>query len=216
VIVGRHLAELVALSVLLAALWRAEVEWHGWAGLTWISYPHLAVPLGAALFLAWVAQTRIVRATGRRWGLLGLALPYAATTLLGYAMLLRMGLQTWGVPPALLVALGLVFAWPLVAFGIGRITGHPLSWRLLAPSSLLVWAHLPLGSLVAGDAIHAVKTGAAVVPMVIGLGLPWTTRPPPSVDRRPAGPPEGSPGRGTVLAEPSDEEPTEVATPRRT
>lgn len=72
-LVPRHLVELVLLAFGLAALWRAEVEWHGWAGLTWLGYAHLAVPVGALLFLAWLAQTRIVAEGGRRFGLLGIA-----------------------------------------------------------------------------------------------------------------------------------------------
>jgi hypothetical protein len=46
---------LVAVGLLAGGLWRAEVEWHGWGGLTWIGYFHLAVPVGAAAFIAWVA-----------------------------------------------------------------------------------------------------------------------------------------------------------------
>jgi len=180
----RHLVELVLLSFVLAGLWRAEVELHGWEGLIWIRYPHLAVPVGAALFLAWVAQTRIVRSTGRRWGLFGLAVPYAGVTLLAYAECLRFALGRHFLPSveaiyaAMGVALCIMATWPLMAFALGRLTRHRLSWALLLPSTLLVWAHWPIGTWWAGDELHAVKTGAAIVPMVIGMGLPWTTRPP--------------------------------------
>lgn len=36
---------LALLSAASAAAWRAEVEWHGWGGLGWLRYTHLAVPI---------------------------------------------------------------------------------------------------------------------------------------------------------------------------
>lgn len=35
------------------ALWRLELEHHGWGGLNWLSYFHLAIPIGLFLFLLW-------------------------------------------------------------------------------------------------------------------------------------------------------------------
>ncbi|MDF1852627.1 MAG: hypothetical protein P1U85_17455 [Verrucomicrobiales bacterium] len=46
---------LVGLSFLLAFLWRLEIELRGWQSLGWITYFHLAVPVGGAIFLGWVA-----------------------------------------------------------------------------------------------------------------------------------------------------------------
>ena len=45
---------LVRVGLLAGGLWRAELEWHGWTGLLWLGYFHLAVPAGAAAFIAWV------------------------------------------------------------------------------------------------------------------------------------------------------------------
>ena len=75
------LVELVALAALLGVVWRGEVEWHGWDGLRWVGYFHWAVPVGGIAFLAWLASTPVVRAVGRRWGLLGIALPHAVLSI---------------------------------------------------------------------------------------------------------------------------------------
>ncbi len=39
-------------AILVALVWRVEVELRGWDGLGWIGYNHLAIPLGGLLFLA--------------------------------------------------------------------------------------------------------------------------------------------------------------------
>ncbi len=44
-----------SVALLAGLLWRAEVEWHGWAGLTWLDHFHWAVPIGVLLFLGWLA-----------------------------------------------------------------------------------------------------------------------------------------------------------------
>lgn len=44
-------------SVVCGLIWRAEIEYHGWAGLIWVSYFHYAVPIGFILFLLWANYT---------------------------------------------------------------------------------------------------------------------------------------------------------------
>ena len=44
---------LTLLALICGILWRFEIEYHGWAGLGWLSYFHLAAPVGFILFLAW-------------------------------------------------------------------------------------------------------------------------------------------------------------------
>ncbi|MBU1076717.1 MAG: hypothetical protein KKH98_05450 [Spirochaetes bacterium] len=41
-------------GILTAVLWRAEIELHGWEGLTWITYYHWAVPAGILLMAGWI------------------------------------------------------------------------------------------------------------------------------------------------------------------
>ncbi|MFM7023289.1 MAG: hypothetical protein ACKOXB_09940 [Flavobacteriales bacterium] len=47
------LASLIVTAILCGFLWRVEVEYHGWQGLIWISYFHMAIPVGFTLFLLW-------------------------------------------------------------------------------------------------------------------------------------------------------------------
>lgn len=50
------IASLIILAILCGVLWRLEIEYHGWAGLIWLSYFHLAVPMACGLFLLWANQ----------------------------------------------------------------------------------------------------------------------------------------------------------------
>lgn len=52
---NKHLSylSLIFVSILCGTFWRIEIELHGWKGLIWLSYFHLAIPIGFALFLIW-------------------------------------------------------------------------------------------------------------------------------------------------------------------
>lgn len=50
------ISTLIALAILAGLLWRIEVELHSWTGLIWLSYFHLAIPVGFGLFLFWANQ----------------------------------------------------------------------------------------------------------------------------------------------------------------
>jgi hypothetical protein len=56
----KYLFSLIILAIICGVLWRAEVEYRGWAALTWISYFHYAVPAGFILFLLWANSTKSV------------------------------------------------------------------------------------------------------------------------------------------------------------
>ncbi|MCB9677170.1 MAG: hypothetical protein H6737_18780 [Alphaproteobacteria bacterium] len=180
------LVELVALAALLGVVWRGEVEWHGWDGLRWVGYFHWAVPVGGIAFLAWLASTPVVRAVGRRWGLLGIALPHAVLSIwLTHECLFGMFNRfAVGAPFFLLVLFANAFFAPVVAWGVGRVLHHPLpAWSLLASVTLsvgtpfLAYAALGVIDPLHADAIHAVKTGMAVPFVVLAFGLPWAVAP---------------------------------------
>lgn len=173
----RSVAELFALALALTLLWRVELEWHGWHGLIWVGYTHWAVPIGAALFLGWVSRTEMARVHGHRWGLIGLAVPFAVFTLWTQSFALRGALARFGNPLLLGIAAANTLFMAPSAFAIGRLTRHPLPWWTLPVSWFLVAGHLFLASVVFGiDLIHAVKTGWSIPFVVFGLGLPWTAR----------------------------------------
>lgn len=177
----RPVLQLLVLSVGLGLLWRLEVAWHGWEGLIWIGYVHLAVPVGVVAFLVWLATTPVVRSSPRRWGLLGVATVHAGITVFLTRMLLfeLFGRFAFLAIYALygLVA-QMVFA-PAVAWGLGRLLGFPLRrWTL--PVSILLLAASPwLAMLVLdvlgtrADGIHTIKSGAIIPFVVFAFGLPW-------------------------------------------
>ncbi len=185
----RGLVELVALSLFCGLLWRAEVEYRGWEGLIWLMYFHASVPIGAALFLAWVARSDAAPRGRRRVALLvvaggyaALALGFVATTL---GVLFTTGpsaLPLLGAHPGWIFALAAlaIVGVPTGAFLVGRLLGARLPWRALPLSVALAAASGPAGLAILrvlepghADAIHVVKTGAAVPFVVLALGAPW-------------------------------------------
>ena len=45
---------LIIFSIVTSLAWRLEVEFHGWEGLIWLSYFHLAIPFSFFLFILWI------------------------------------------------------------------------------------------------------------------------------------------------------------------
>lgn len=182
---------LVVLALLLALVWRAEVEWHGWEGLIWVAAPHRAVPVGVVAFVAWTLTTEMAP-TGRvaRAKLLVFGVTWAAITLWLLDEHLRILFGRWFLPPtrgqlvAMMVRLLAVsIATPIGAFLLGRATGARLRLWTLPVSITIFLAALPLGMWVLPlvepshtGIEHAVKTGAAVPFAVLGMGIPWVTR----------------------------------------
>lgn len=48
-----RIISLLFFALLSGIIWRIEVEYHGWKGLIWLSYYHLAIPSALVLFLIW-------------------------------------------------------------------------------------------------------------------------------------------------------------------
>ena len=59
---------LVVFAALAGIAWRIEIEYHGWKGLIWLGYYHLAIPFAIFLFLIW-ANISIELKLTRRIGL---------------------------------------------------------------------------------------------------------------------------------------------------
>jgi len=45
---------LLITALLIALIWRIEIELRGWDGLGWIGYTHVAIPLGGMMVMGWV------------------------------------------------------------------------------------------------------------------------------------------------------------------
>jgi hypothetical protein len=176
----RAWGSLVFVAALAGALWRAEVEHHGWAGLRWIAYFHWAVPAGVAGFLAWVAWW-VDAATPRRRLTLTLSLAaYAALAIPATEASLRMLFTRWG-PPSLWVLP--LFAWWLLAPTSVAVlllfNRTPPGWRRWLASQGLFIAAFPVATALIhlapqhghSDLLHALKSGLLAPWLVLALGV---------------------------------------------
>jgi len=50
---SRAFSFLILFSLLTFAVWRFEVEFHGWRGLIWLTYFHISIPISLSLFILW-------------------------------------------------------------------------------------------------------------------------------------------------------------------
>lgn len=182
------LLSLAVVGLMGAAGWRLEVEYHGWAGLTWLGYFHWAIPFGVALFVLWAALVSDVRGPARR-AALAASLALAALPL--YGLTLWALSQRFITGPTAFVArspfwepwLALAFlvlpVIPAAAALIARRFGIRRSWRRLLVAVGL-WYAGPVIAIAllratehrgAYDLIHTIKSGF-VVPFLVGaLGV---------------------------------------------
>ena len=59
------LLTLTFFAILAGLIWRIEVEYHGWKGLIWLSYYHIAIPITFFLFLIWANLSIRLKLTKR-------------------------------------------------------------------------------------------------------------------------------------------------------
>ena len=171
-------ASLAIVALFAAILWRAEVEIRGWAGLSWISYLHIAVVAGLAVFLTWVwvvtkNLTRKRRAAFISVLLLVFLVLYAPFDFVtrayfeGHVQTMQLALPwVWFLLPVAIFCIYRLFVklrWSACLVGCGCFW---LSW-LIALAVLYV---LPEKGTV--DLIHTLKTGWIIPPLIFGLGYP--------------------------------------------
>lgn len=185
---------LVAVAVLAALLWRFELEWHGWEGLTWLGYFHWAVPVGVGIFLAWIGLFARFPSGIKRWGFLGVAAFAAPVLYLATRYSLKLffargpaalpAVAGLGTETFIAVGWSAVFwlpALPVLVALTGRRFGLEVSWKKIALSVVVFSSSLPVALVLmrifdapgAVDAIHAIKTGYVIPLLVIGLGVPF-------------------------------------------
>ena len=186
-----RLLTLVGLSLFCWGLWYAEVAWHGWEGLTWISYFHWAVPTSVMFFIVWL-----------RWTIGEPAKPLLFWP--GLLLYLFIGLPVYEFTASVsfnagpgaflnLIVHGFEqshFRWyfmglhsliPIVLFVFLRSIGCArLNWTLLSISWIGFGASFVLGLLLApfihhgyDDLVHVFKVGSAIPFIVFFLGLPY-------------------------------------------
>lgn len=189
---------LVAMGLLCGGLWRAEVAWHGWTGLRWLGYYHLAVPIGVVLFLVWLAMFSAVSPVWKKVFFLAAAALLAVVlhVVVSFALYFHFAYGPTSMPaflthgPDRMSAFGriLYFVYPgvpVLAWGVARVFGVRASLRRLALSVAVFLLALPVaraaldlsGHVGRPDSIHAIKSGFIVPLLMIGLGiifLPFT------------------------------------------
>lgn len=195
----RSLLSLFGVAMLIALVWRAEVELRGWDGLDWIGYWHVAIPVGGLMWLGWIArmmrghrQFNEILGFAASWGIIaGFVLDTAARVYfspwhaLEFQMLtdavttMKTGRDTW-----MGLALAGWFLAIILLYGGFRFYFRFPWW--VWPVGLGLWSgSWMLGSLVLQlvpdrghtDLIHALKTGWMIPFCVIAVGLPvaWMT-----------------------------------------
>ena len=176
----RPWGSLVVVAALAGILWRAEVERHGWAGLTWTSYFHLAVPAAVALFLVWVGWWVDAATRARRVAVVLSLAAYAAAAIPATELSLRITFSRWAPPPSWSVAF---LAWWLLAptsvAGLLVLCRTPPGWRRWLASQCLFLAAVPFACALIevlpqhgeADLIHTIKSGLLAPWLVLALGV---------------------------------------------
>jgi len=208
-------ASLVALSLAAAGLWRAEVEWHGWDGLTWIGYFHWAVPISAAIFITWITVFCGVRPRWKRAALIAAEILFAVVALwwaegsmrwyFGNGPNFECERQFWwvyyqplGTWHVVLPGFVLFIVYPLVPLlgcAIARAFGECRTWKHWLVSNVVFLAAYPVAYAAVGltrfaydPSIHTIKTGFIVPLLIVGLGAAFLP-----MSRRRRMSPEGTP-----------------------
>ena len=176
-------------AILVALIWRVEVELRGWDRLDWIGYTHLAIPLGGLLFLGWVRlvsrsheySPRIIGLVAI-WGVIAwFILEYAASAyfvggMTATSYMISLGALfyhvywlspvIWGSSIlALYAGYRLLFRFPFFVW-LGGVVLWMGSWHL----GLIVIFILPERGY--DDLIHSLKTGWMIPFCVSAVGMP--------------------------------------------
>ncbi len=182
------LIKLLILAVLSGVAWRAELEWRGgWAGLTWITYFHWAIPVCGLAFIAWVVGLKLVKHPGMFAAAL---VGFFSLSFVFFDQAARLCYSRWVVLPGLMEAL--LWATPVfwamipIFFGvICHVFGVRLGWWRLGISSALFVMSWPLAMVIldltghrgGADVIHALKSGFVIPLLIVSLGYPLLHRP---------------------------------------
>lgn len=185
------LLSLVLVALISGILWRLELEYHGWGGLIWLSYFHLAIPIGFVLFLYWANQfvelswlrrivfnvVSLVFATVLYWCLaISLRYTFAPGPL---AFLRDMESSWWELllhRYSILILLPII---PIGSFLIVKIFRKDLGFKNLILCTIGLIVSIPISILLlilvnhigSHDFIHALKSGFAIPFLVFSMGM---------------------------------------------
>jgi len=182
---------LTTLSIIVGLLWRLEVEYHGWTGLIWLSYFHLAIPLSYILFLAWgnvfisidFKNRVLINVIAIIYGVL---IYYGLATSLTYnfaggpsGFLLVMQTPEWQLN---LIRFSILFIVPFIPVGtflILKLFRQEPKFKFLMLAIVGVVLSIPLSVLMleiinhkgGQDLIHSIKSGMLIPFWVFSIGL---------------------------------------------
>ncbi len=195
---------LVAVALVCAGTWRAEIEYHDWSGLLWLGYFHWAAPIGVGLFIFWAVYFSDILSRLRKMlfacalggaGLIGIFASQWSLFILRdervpQAMIRYFTVLTWERILVAAIAVVWLVSVPVLLAVVAHLVGMRMTWRRLALSEL-IWLGAPLfGMLVIAvffphghasqaygpDFIHAIKTGFIIPPLVVALGILFLPR----------------------------------------
>jgi len=182
---------LIILSLLAGLIWRLEVEYHGWTGLIWISYFHLAIPIGFGLFLLWancfIALSLVKRILLNAITVIfGILLYDVLATSLTYifiggpsAFILHMSTPKWLLNLIRFSIFLIIPSIPIGTYLILKIFKKAPHWKFLILAMLGIIISIPLSVLILdlinhkgnADLIHIIKSGMLIPFWVFSLGL---------------------------------------------
>jgi len=195
----RGILSLIAIALIVAFIWRLEVDRHGWDGLVWTSYFHWSIPIGILLFTAWLAVFCSVQPIGHRIAFLFSFLIFSAAAYLlfsnsiieFYSLVLFPFRWDW----FWLWHFSIFIIFPLLpwlSFALARLFRAPLTLKGMGLSFLLYLLAFPLAIMLLkllyqernADELQAIKSGFVIPFLVVSYGLPFILGKP-TTDLRP-------------------------------
>lgn len=189
-----QLVSLLFISIVSAVAWRVEIEWHGWTGLIWLRYFHLALPFGVLLFIGWAIFWCDVQPR-RRQALFGISL-VATGVILSFLTVIVLHYHFLTGPSAFVTMLSLgeikfallggslYIVWPFVptvAWIVLKLYNTNTRIMSLLLSIVVFVCAFPVAISILAmldhrggtDMIHAIKSGIIIPWLIIALGIPY-------------------------------------------
>ena len=182
---------LCVISLWCWGIWLSEVLIHGWDGLIWISYFHVAVPISFFFVTGWLSFA-IQNTLPMRLKSMGIMFGYAAVMYLAYDYCLvwyfisgPSGVMhyfdpNYHIKSALIYPL-LILTPVSFHYVVGFTTTKTSHFRIAFSTAL--FAASPVIGLILlmlttryDDYIHVIKSGSAIVPMILSLCFPYAIK----------------------------------------
>ncbi|MBI1183217.1 hypothetical protein GC194_03015 [bacterium] len=186
-----QILSLLMVSLLCGIIWRLEIEYHGWTGLIWTTYFHIAIPIGFGLFLLWMNQMITLKPLKRLTLnifsiILGVFTYFVLKHSLGYnyingpaAMLSLFETDYLKINAVRSLVLIVPPLLPILAFKLLKVHGVNVRKRNLVLCEISLFVSLPFSMLIlfvtghkgGYDELHALKSGILIPFIVFTFGL---------------------------------------------